>query len=245
MDARPAAPSPEWRVKLKAIFLASAAALVLGGCSTMTETETAVPTVSDAQAAPTAVAPAVPDNVLLADWTGSYGGVPPWDKVTPELFPEAIQFGIDEQRREVLAIANNPAAPTFANTVEALEKTGERLDRVLSLFGVMTSNMATPAYQALDKEWSPKLSAAYDEIILNPELFQRVKAVYEARATAGLDTKQQRLVTRLYDSFVRRGANLNAAQKQQLTAYNSQLAELFATFSEKVLADESTHIAAN
>src|SRR3546814_8757376 len=108
----------------------------------------------------------------------------------------------------------------------------------------MTSNMTTPEYQALDKEWSPKLSAAYDEIILNPELFQRVKAVYEARATSGLDAKQQRLVTRLYDQFVRRGANLDEAQKQQLSAYNQQLAERFATFSEQVLADESTYITA-
>ena len=197
------------------------------------------------EAAPVAAAaPTVPDNILLAEWTGPYDGVPPWDKVTPDLFPEAIQFGIDEQRREVEAIANNPAAPTFANTVEALEKVGERLDRVLALFGVMTSNMSTPAYQALDKEWSPKLSAASDEITLNPRLFARIKAVYEARESAGLDAKQQRLVTRLYESFVRRGANLSPEQKQQLTAYNSQLAEKFATFSEKVLADENTYIVA-
>ncbi len=187
----------------------------------------------------------VPDNILLADWAGPYDGVPPWDKVTPELFPEAIQFGIDEQRREVLAIADSAEAPTFANTVEALDKVGQRLDRVLSLFGVMTDNMTTPAYQALEKEWSPKLSAASDEIILNPKLFQRVKTVYEARASSGLDTKQQRLATRLYDSFVRRGANLSPEQKQQLSAYNSKLAEKFAVFGEKVLADESTYITAS
>ncbi|HEX8467796.1 MAG TPA: M3 family metallopeptidase [Allosphingosinicella sp.] len=198
--------------------------------------------VAEAPAAEPAVT--VPDNILLADWTGPYDGVPPWDKVTPELFPEAIQFAIDEQRREVLAIADSPDAPTFANTVEALEKSGQRLDRVLSLFGVMTDNMTTPAYQALEKEWSPKLSAASDEITLNPKLFQRVKTIYEARQTAGLDSKQQRLVTRLYDSFVRRGANLPPERKQQLTAYNSQLAGKFATFGEKVLADESTHIVA-
>ncbi len=235
---------------MKRILLAGTALAMLSGCATSAEDPNFGGVPMTAAEAPVAVVEAappipVPSNILLAEWTGPYDGVPPFAQVTPELFPEAIQFGIDEQRREVLAIANNPAAPTFGNTVEALEKTGERLDRVLSLFGVMTSNMATPAYQALDKEWSPKLSAAYDEIILNPELFQRVKAVYEARANAGLDAKQQRLVTRLYDSFVRRGANLGPAQKQQLTAYNSQLAELFATFSEKVLADESTHIAAN
>jgi len=186
----------------------------------------------------------VPDNILLADWTGPYDGVPPWDRVKPELFPQALQFGIDEQRREVLAIADSPEAPTFANTVEALEKTGQRLDRVLSVFGVMTSNMTNPAYQALDKEWSPKLSAASDEIILNPKLFQRVKTLYQNKASLGLDAKQDRLLTRLYDSFVRRGANLNAEQKAQLSEYNQQLATLFATFSERVLADESTYISA-
>ncbi len=185
-----------------------------------------------------------PDNILLAKWEGPYDGVPPFDKVTPELFPEAIQYSIDEQRREVLAIANNKDKPTFANTVEALEKAGETQDRVLSLFGVMTSNMTNPAYQALSKEWSPKLSAASDEINLNPLLFQRIKSVYEARETSGLDAKQQRLVTRLYDSFVRRGANLDDRQKTQLSAYNAELAGEFSTFSEKVLADESTHIVA-
>jgi peptidyl-dipeptidase Dcp len=193
---------------------------------------------------PAAAAPAVPANVLLAKWNGPYDGVPPWDQVKPELFPEALQFGIDEQRREVMAIASNPAAPTFSNTVEALERSGERLGRVLSLYGVMTSNMTNPQYQALQKEWGPKLSAASDEITLNPQLFQRIKAVYEARQNSGLDAKQQRLVTRLYDSYIRRGANLSAEQKQQLSAYNQQLAGTFAEFSEKVLADESTYLTA-
>jgi peptidyl-dipeptidase Dcp len=201
------------------------------------------------EAAPAAAAvqaPAVvPDNILLQDWSGPYGGVPPFDKVTPALFPQALQFAIDEQGREVAAIANSPAAPTFANTVEALEKTGQRLDRVLSVFGVMTSNMATPEYQVLDKEWSPKLSAAYDAITLDPKLFQRVKTLYDNKAKLGLDAKQERLLTRLYDSFVRRGANLDPQQKQQLSAYNQQLATLFAEFSEKVLADESTYIFAS
>jgi peptidyl-dipeptidase Dcp len=233
---------------LKVLLLASATALALGGCTTMNQdmqTADAAPAQASAEAPAPADAPApAPDNILLAEWQGSYDGVPPFDQVKPELFPAAIQYGIDEQRREVLAIANNSEAPTFANTVEALEKTGETLDRVLSMFGVMTSNMTNPQYQALDKEWSPKLSAASDEIILNPQLFQRVKAVYGARQNAGLDAKQQRLVTRLYEQFVRRGAQLDEAQKQQLSAYNQQLAERFATFSEKVLADESTHIVA-
>ena len=183
----------------------------------------------------------VPGNILLAEWTGPYEGVPPWDKVQPSLFPQAFQFSIDEQRGEVLAIANNSAAPTFANTIEALEQSGQRLGRVETIFSVMTNNLASPEIQKLDKEWSPKLAAAYDEIVLNPQLFQRVKTVYEARAS--LDAKQQRLVTRYYDNFVRNGANLNAEQKKQLSAYNQELASLFSTFNERVLADEETHIA--
>jgi len=229
---------------LKALLFASAAAFTLAGCTTAA-TDTAMSERAPAQLAPTASAAAVPDNILLADWTGAYAGVPPWDKVTPALFPQAFQFAIGEQQREIDAIVNNRAAPTFQNTVEALERAGERLGRVGSLFGVMSSNMATPEYQALQREWGPKLAAASDAIVLNPQLFGRIKAIYDARESAGLDAKQQRLVTRLYEGYVRRGANLNAEQKQQLSAYNQQLARHFAEFSEKVLADESTHIAAN
>ena len=222
---------------MKGLMLAGTAIAALGATTAFAQ--------KPAPAAAATQAPAaVPDNILLQDWTGPYDGVPAFDKVTPAQFPAALQFAIDEQKAEVLAIADNPQAPTFANTVEALERTGQRLDRVLSVFGVMTSNMATPEYQALDKEWSPKLSAAYDEIILNPKLFQRVKTLHDTKASLGLDAKQDRLLTRLYDSFVRRGANLNAEQKVQLSAMNQQLAELFATFSERVLADESTYIIA-
>jgi peptidyl-dipeptidase Dcp len=221
---------------VKAVLLAGAAALALGGCATV-ETGAAGPQQPAAQA----LAP-MPDNILLADWTGPYGGVPPFDQVRPDLFPEAFQYAIDERRQEVLAIANNRAAPTFANTIEALERTGRRLSRVGAVFGVMTSNMATPEYQALQREWSPRLSAASDEIVLNENLFQRIRAIHAARQTSGLNPQQQRLVERYYDNYVQRGANLDAAQKQQLTEYNQQLARLFAEFSEKVLADESTHI---
>jgi peptidyl-dipeptidase Dcp len=234
---------------LKAHLLASATALALGGCTTMTQdTATVGPAAASApamaEAAPAPAPAALPDNILLADWEGPYEGVPAWDQVRPEQFPEAFQYGIDEQRREVLAIANNPAPPTFANTIEPLEKAGERLGNVGTYFGVMTGNMATPQYQALQREWGPKLAAAGDEIVLNPQLFQRIKAVYDARETSGLNAEQKRLVEREYESFVRRGANLDDAQKQQLSGYNQKLAGLFAEFSEKVLADESTFITA-
>ena len=226
---------------MKAIFLAGAAAVALGGFSNMAAAEVTATGEADQAAGANA---AVSENILLAEWTGPFDGVPPWDRVRPELFPQAFEFAIEERRREVLAIANNPAAPTFANTVEAWERAGERLDRVQALFGVMTSNMSTPEYQAIDREWSPRLAAAFDELILNEALFRRVKAIYDARETSGLNAQQKRVITRLYDSFVRRGANLDAAQKQQLSAYNQELARLFSEFSEKVLADESTYTVA-
>ena len=232
---------------MKPILLASAAAFALTACATMnsTDAETAAAPAAAEPAGSARAAPAAPAsaNPLLADWSGPYAGVPAFDRVRPEMFPEAFTAGIEQRRRETAAIVDNAAPPSFANTIEALERSGRLLGRVQAVFGVMTSNMTNPQYQALDREWSPKLSAASDEITLNPRLFQRVKAVYDARQSSNLSAEQQRLVTRLYESLVRRGANLNEQQKQQLSAYNQQLAGLFSSFSEKVLADESTHIA--
>ena len=197
----------------------------------------ALGTVANAQGAtaPAAASVAVPNNILLADWSGPYDGVPPWDKVDPKLFTPAFQFGIEEQRREIAAIADNPAPPTFENTIEALEKTGQRFGRVENVFAVMTDNMSTPEYQALDKEWQPKISAAFDEINFNEKLFQRVKSLYDRKASLGLDAKQDRLLTRTYDGFVRSGANLNAAQKAQLATMNQELATLFSTSTSACL----------
>jgi len=204
----------------------------------------ALGTVANAQTAAPQAATAVPNNVLLADWSGPYDGVPPWDKVDPKLFSPAFAFGIEEQRREIAAIANNPAAPTFENTIEAMEKVGQRFSRVENVFAVMTDNVSTPEYQALDKEWQPKMSAAFDEINFNEKLFQRVKSLYDRKASLGLDPVQDRLLTRTYDGFVRSGANLNAAQKAQLATMNQELATLFSTFNERLLADEGTYISA-
>jgi len=190
----------------------------------------------------TAVAEAAAANPLLAEWAGPYGGVPPWDQVRPELFPEAFEVALAERRAEYERIAQNPEAPTFENTFVPMQKAGERLSRVNALFGVMTGNMNTPAYQALDSEWSPKLAAAQDEITFNPQLFARIEAIYDARDTSGLDEQQKRLVTRTYDAFVRQGAKLDAGQKAQLSQINQELATEFSEFSKKLLADEGTAI---
>jgi len=179
-------------------------------------------------------------NPLLADWSGPYGGVPPWDKVRPELFPAAFEASLKERAAEYARIAADPAAPTFANTFVPMQLAGQRYGRVMTMFGVMTGNMNTPAYQALDREWSPKFAAASDAITFDPGLFARIEAVYAARAT--LDPQQQRLVMRTYDSYVRQGARLTPAQKTQLSAYNQQLASAFSDFSRRLLADEGSAI---
>ncbi|WP_347302962.1 M3 family metallopeptidase [Croceibacterium sp. TMG7-5b_MA50] len=189
-----------------------------------------------------ASATAADANPLLATWEGSYGGVPPWDQVQPDLFPQAFATALAERQVEYERIASNPEAPTFDNTFVPMQLAGERLGRVNALFGVMTSNMNKPAYQALDAEWSPKQAAAQDAITFNPQLLARIEAIYNARETSGLDAQQQRLVTRTYESFVRQGAKLDAAQKERLSTINQQLAAQFATFSEKLLADEATYI---
>ena len=191
-----------------------------------------------AQTNAAATAPAA--NPLLADWTGAYGGVPPWDKVKPELFPAAFEASLAERAADYRRIADNPAAPTFANTFVPMQLAGQRYGRVMTLFGVMTGNMNTPAYQALDREWSPKFAAASDAITFDPKLFARIEAVHAARAT--LDPQQQRLVTRTYDSYVRQGAKLTPAQKTQLSAYNQELASAFSDFSRRLLADENKAI---
>ncbi|HMJ13654.1 MAG TPA: hypothetical protein VK524_19690, partial [Polyangiaceae bacterium] len=123
-------------------------------------------------------------NPLLAPWTGPYGGVPPWDKLKLEGIPGAFTTGIALLLAEVDVIANNPQLPTFENTLAALEDSGRPQHRAEILFSVLTSNLNTPEVQAVDREWSPKLSAAYDAITFNEKLFKRISAVYAARQSA-------------------------------------------------------------
>src|SRR5262245_30225957 len=99
-------------------------------------------------------------NPLLRVWSGPFGGVPPWDSMEPRHFPTAFETAIAEQRREVDAIAANPESPTFENTIVAFERSGALLDRLQRMFGVARESVTTPEYQALEREWQPKLSAA-------------------------------------------------------------------------------------
>ena len=209
--------------------------------TTPTTTTTTAPSAHDAAKAEVARLRAVAErDPLLAPWPGEYGGVPPWDKVTPAAFPAAFTTGLALRDAELAAITTNPEAPTFANTFVPLEDLGRHQDRAETLFSVMTSNLNGPEAQKIDEEWSPKLAAASDRISFDPALFARIKAIYDAREGTNLTPEQRRLVERTYQRFVHEGAELDDAGKARLGAINQELAGLFTEFGNKLLADEET-----
>lgn len=179
---------------------------------------------------------------LLKPWTGEYGGVPPWDQARVENLAPALDLGVRLQEAEIQVIANNPAAPTFENTIAAMQNAGRHIDRAQTIFGVMTDNMSTPEVQAVEAEWSPRLTAAYNAITFNRALYQRIDTLYQARANLGLNAHQLRLLERTHDQFVRAGAAATPEQQARLGAINEELSTKFADFGRRLLADESTAI---
>jgi len=160
---------------------------------------------------------------------------PAFDKIANAHYLPAIEEGIRQQLAEVAAIANNPAAPTFANTIEAMERTGQLLDRVTNIFGNQTGSNTNPELQKIERDTAPKLAATNDEIFLNAKLFQRIKAIYERRASLKLDTESAHLVELYYSDFVRAGALLNDADKKTLRALNEEASSLETEYSQKRL----------
>jgi peptidyl-dipeptidase Dcp len=187
--------------------------------------------------------PAMSDeNPLLADWSGPYGGVPPFDRIEVEMFPSAFEASMNAYRTEVHGIADNPAPPTFENTLAALEDAGRAYGRVTSIFDVYTSTMNDKTVQKIDREWRPKMAAFSDEITQNEKLFRRIEAIYEAREKSGLSPEQQRLAWYYHTRFVREGARLGPDDKGVLSKYNQRLAELYAKFSQNQLHDEESYM---
>ncbi len=185
---------------------------------------------------------AAPANVLLAPWTGPYGGVPPFDQARVADLQPALEAGMTQQLAEIDRIANDPAAPTFENTIAAMERTGRTLDRVSAVYGIYSSTLNDDAVQAVERVMAPKLAAFYDQITQNQKLFERVAKVYETRETAGLTPEQQRLTWVYYTNFVRAGAKLDAAAKKRTAEINQELAKLFTAFGQNVLQDENESV---
>jgi len=183
------------------------------------------------QASPSA---AVRTNPLLTPSTLPFGA-PPFDKIQDADFPPAFEAGIKEQLAEIAAIADTPAAPTFENTLVALEKSGQLLDRVSLIFNGLTSANTNPTLQKIQQEVAPKLAAQDDAIFLNGKMFARVEAIYAKRDTVTLDAESRHLVKFYHQRFVRAGARLSDADKTKLKALNEQDAELSAKYTTLLL----------
>ena len=160
---------------------------------------------------------------------------PPFDRIEDSDYQPAIEAGMAEQEKEMVAIANNSAAPTFQNTYVAMEKTGRLLYRAQAAFNAVTGANTNPYLQNVQKELAPKLAAHQDSIYLNPKLFARVRTVYQTRAQLNLDPESQRLVEIVYDQFVHAGAALSDADKEKLKKLNEEGSKLEDEFSRGLL----------
>jgi peptidyl-dipeptidase Dcp len=177
-------------------------------------------------------------NPLLGEWAGPYGGVPPFDKVQVALFKPALEAAMAENLSEIDNLTRVRSAPTFENTIVALEKAGHTLDRVATVYGIWSGTMSSPDFQVVQREMAPKLAAFNDQITQNEALFKRIETVYNSPDKKKLNAEQQRLVWLYYTNFVRSGAKLDTKAKARLTEINQQLATLFTKFSNNVLFEE-------
>ncbi len=182
------------------------------------------------------------ENPLLSEWTGPYGGVPPFDKIKVEDFKPALEEAMAENLNEMEKIAANPATATFENTVAVMERSGKALDRVQNIYGVWSSTMSGKDFQSVEEEMEPKLAAFSDKISQNEKLFKRIGDVYNSPALKNLTAEQQRLTWTYYTNFIRGGAQLDASAKKRMSEINQELAGLFTKFSQNLLADESNQV---
>ena len=176
------------------------------------------------------------NNPLLTESSLPYH-LPPFALVKDEHFAPAFESGMAEHLEETAAIVNNPGAPTFDNTVVALERAGQLLSRVNRVFGILCGTMTNLALQKLESAVSPKLAAHSDAVSLNAALFARIALLHDKREQLGLDAESKRLLERYYKDFVRSGAKLGDTEKPQLRTINTELATLTTRFSQNVLKE--------
>ena len=190
---------------------------------------------SAAQAPVPAPTPFGPGNPFYAESTLPFH-VPPFDKIKDSDYQPAIDAGMAEQIKEVNVIAQNPAAPTFENTIVAFEKTGQLLNRVQLAFNCVTGANTNPELQKIQEYEAPRQAAHQDAIFLNAKLFERIKAIYDKRDSLHLDPESLRLVEYDYQQFVKAGANLSEADKEKLKKNNEEDSTLENAFMNKLLA---------
>jgi peptidyl-dipeptidase Dcp len=162
---------------------------------------------------------------------------PAFDKIKDEHFMPAFEAGMREHLREIAAIANNPKAPTFDNTIVAMERAGQLLARVSTTFSNLQTANTDDKLDEVDREIQPKLAAHNDAVYMNDKLWTRVKTLYGKRDSLGLDAESKHLLERYHRDFVRAGANLSAADKDKLKAYNGEIAALQSKFAQNTLKE--------
>ena len=214
--------------KFLSLFAGVALAATLAACSQSAPEHTA--------------APAPESNILLAEWTGPYGGVPAFDKMDIADAGAAMETGMARNLAELEVIANQSEAATFENTILAMEKTGGDLNRAYPYWGIWSANMSSAEFRVIQQEMAPKLAEFRSRISENDKLFARVKAVYEGEEYKTLQADQQRLVWLVYDGFASYGATLQGEARDRHAAINQRLAELQTQFSNNVLADEEAYV---
>ncbi|MDR7068633.1 peptidyl-dipeptidase Dcp [Pseudoxanthomonas japonensis] len=215
---------------LRTLLLSSAIAVALSACGDRPAAESAMPA--------TAATPAESANPLLTASTLPFQA-PPFDKIKDADYQPAIEEGMRQHLAEVRTIADNAEPATFANTFEALERSGALLTRASAAFFAMTGANTNPALQAAEEALAPKMAEHSDSIHLDPTLFARVKAVYDQRDTLGLTPEQKTVVEHTYDGFVRAGAQLSDDAKAELRTLNSEESSLSTAFSTKLLAADN------
>jgi peptidyl-dipeptidase Dcp len=183
------------------------------------------------------LAPDADDNPLLDEWGGPFG-VPDFGRIKPDHFRPAFARAFAAHAAEVASIGGNAAAPTFANTIAALEASGQALTRTVNVFNLLAGAHTNDAILAIERELAPLKAKHWDMILMNEALFRRIDGLYRMRERLALSAEQQRVLERYHAKFTRAGAALDAAAKARLADINERLATLATTFSQNVLADE-------
>ena len=176
------------------------------------------------------------DNPFFSDYKNEYKA-PPFESIKNAHYLPAFEEGIKQHQAEIDSIASNPEAPTFANTIEAMEYSGELLSKVSAVFSNLQSAETNDEMDSIAKIVTPKLTEHSDNIYLNDKLFQRVRAIFDTKATLGLTPEQDRVLEKIYKRFIRSGAALNEEQKAQLREINKELSTLELTFGQNILAE--------
>ncbi len=184
------------------------------------------------------------NNPLLQSWAGDHNGFPNFQTYKITDFKPALETAMQEKLLETNGIANNPKPANFTNTIAALEKSGQSLARILTIYGIYSSNMNSPEFAPIEIEFEPKLAALSDKIIQNKNLFDRIEAVYNAKDKSKLTKEQQRLTWVYYDSYLRQGAKLDDKAKTAVADINQKLASKFTQFSQNLLAEENNQFVA-